>query len=55
LASTVESLDDEEKFIRAQDAFGLGNFKIEINMRDGGGVFANAVYKLHIDKLEKAI
>jgi hypothetical protein len=53
LTSTVESLHDEAKFIRAQDALGLGYFKIEINVRDGGGVYANNVYELGVDKLDK--
>lgn len=48
LASTIESLYPKGNFIRAQDAFGIGEFDIRIVVRDEGGNYAKAAYKLNI-------
>jgi len=53
LVSTLESLYTESKFMRAQDAFGLGDFRIEISVREQGGNYCNARFMLHVDKPDK--
>jgi hypothetical protein len=48
MVSTIESFYGEEKFWRAQDSFGRGEYEIEILVRSEEGVYARAKYQLRV-------
>lgn len=50
LVSTMDSLYPRAPFIRAQDGFGEGDFKVRLTVISEGGAAAKQVLKVHVER-----
>lgn len=50
LISTMESLYPKGAFIRAQDGFGEGNFKVEVKVTSEEGPFAKSTLRIFVER-----